>query len=226
LPAAFLIEQVELAFESRAKSPWGASMAEDVFFDSVVPYAHITERRDNWRREFMSQFARIAWEAPTQEEAVRRLNERMFKMLNVEFDANKRFKNDQSPYQTIEQECASCTGMSILLANACRAAGIPARLAGIPRWLDNDGNHTWVEVWDGGRWYWVEAFGSAPYGEAWWTEKVKGVAKQDLADPRHRIWAASWRKGGPRDIFPLPWVGEEDPPIYGEDRTASYAQEP
>jgi hypothetical protein len=224
LPAAYLVEHVELAFAARAKAPWGDAIPDAIFFDSVVPYAQITERRDDWRRAFTEQFAELAWEAGTQEEAVLRLNTEMFKMLNVEFDANKRLKNDQSPYQTIDQACASCTGMSILLADACRAAGIPARLAGIPKWLDNDGNHTWVEVWDQGRWYWVEAFSPTGYSDAWWTEKVRGVARQDLVDPVHRIWAASWRATSPENVFPLPWVEPGDEPIPGADRTAAYAE--
>ena len=146
--------------------------------------------------------------------------------MNVVFDANKRLKNDQSPYQTFEQECASCTGLSIMLANACRASGIPARLAGIPLWLDNDGNHTWVEVWDDGAWHWVEAYAPAPYGQAWWVEKVGGIARDDLADPRNRIWAARWRKGSQDEVFPLPWIEPGDPTIPGEDRTADYASTP
>lgn len=222
LPAAYLIEHVEFAFAARERSPWGASIPDAVFFDSVVPYAQITERRDDWRKDFTQRFAEIAWTAPTQEEAVRRLNAQIFKAMNIGFDANKRLKNDQSPYQTIDQQCASCTGMSIMLANACRAAGIPARLAGIPKWLDNDGNHTWVEVWDGGRWHWVEAFAPAPYGEAWWAGKIRAIAKEDRPDPRNRIWAALWRDSGPKAIFPLPWVGPEDAAISGEDRTAAY----
>ena len=43
----------------------------------------------------------------------------------------------------------SCTGISILLVQALRTAGIPARLAGTPAWNQNvqHGNHNWVEVW-------------------------------------------------------------------------------
>ena len=226
LPAAYLVEHVEMAYAAKERSPWGAEIPDEIFYDAVVPYAHITERRDDWRADFTERFASIAWEAPTQEEAVRALNEKIFKQVNVVFDANKRLKNDQSPYQTFDQECASCTGLSIMLANACRSAGIPARLAGIPLWLDNDGNHTWVEVWDNGRWHWIEAYAPAPYGQAWWVEKVGGIAKQNLKDPRNRIWASTWRKASEQDVFPLPWVEPGDPVIPGEDRTAAYVWTP
>ena len=46
---------------------------------------------------------------------------------------------------------ASCTGTSILFANALRAVGIPARVVGTPAWYGNRtmGNHNWVEVYVG-----------------------------------------------------------------------------
>ena len=52
----------------------------------------------------------------------------------------------------MRQHMASCTGLSVLLVDALRAAGIPARFAGTPAWHDDRGNHSWVEVWIGGRW--------------------------------------------------------------------------
>jgi transglutaminase-like putative cysteine protease len=37
----------------------------------------------------------------------------------------------------------------VLVVDACRAVGIPARVAGVPAWTGSRGNHTWAEVWDG-----------------------------------------------------------------------------
>ena len=226
LPASFLLEQVELAHESFQGSPWRGGVPEAVFLDAVLPHAHIDERRDDWRREFTNRFRDLAWSADSQEEAVRLLNQEVFKAYGIEFDSNKRLTNEQSPYQTIVQKCASCTGMSIMLANACRAAGIPARLAGIPEWPTGD-NHTWIEVFDptDGRWHWVEAFGKGRYDQGWWVEKVGGIAREDHEDPRFRIWAAGWtRSDDLKDRMPLWWLTPEDDPIPGVDRTAVYAR--
>jgi hypothetical protein len=35
---------------------------------------------------------------------------------------------------------ASCSGLSILLAGACRAVGVPARIVGTPMWSNGHGN--------------------------------------------------------------------------------------
>ena len=45
---------------------------------------------------------------------------------------------------------------SIMLVEACRSVGVPARLAGIASWPGRGGNHTWVEFWDNG-WHFVGA---------------------------------------------------------------------
>ena len=70
--------------------------------------------------------------------------------------------NAYDPLAVIAAHNASCTGISVLFACACRAAGIPARIAGVPHWNsgpaecphgdadDACGNHDWNEVWLGG----------------------------------------------------------------------------
>ena len=68
---------------------------------------------------------------------------------------------------------ASCTGLSILLIDACRAVGVPARFVGTPLWSDGSGNHSWVEVWDDG-WHFTGA--AEPTGDAlnkaWFTGRA------------------------------------------------------
>ncbi|MAH67159.1 MAG: hypothetical protein CMJ27_12405 [Phycisphaerae bacterium] len=225
MTAEALVETVELAHDSFDASPWRGGVPESVFREAVLPYAHINERRDDWRAEFVERFRTAAHAAGNQADAVRLLNRLVYEVFDITYDANKRLKNEQSPYQSIDQHCASCTGLSILLANACRAAGIPARVAGIPEWPSGD-NHTWVEVYDpiDGRWHWIEALGGGEYDEGWWVGKVRGLAAEDSNEARHRIWAASWsRPAGVPNRFPLWWLGSDEDPIPGIDRTAGYA---
>src|SRR5690606_17330671 len=89
-------------------------------------------------------------------EAALLLNETLFKDYNVGYNT-KRLRTDQSPEETIAQGMATCTGLSIMFVDACRAVGIPARVAGIHSWPGRGGNHTWAEVWDAGRWHFVGA---------------------------------------------------------------------
>jgi transglutaminase-like putative cysteine protease len=102
----------------------------------------------------------------------------------------------------METGMASCTGLSILLIDACRAVGIPARLVGTPLWSDNSGNHTWVEIWDKG-WHFTGA--CEPTGnqlnQGWFIDR----ASKAQADHRlHAIYAVTFRKNG--QSFPMVWA--------------------
>ena len=88
------------------------------------------------------------------------LNRSVFPKLKVSYSTQRK-KPHQSPSESIEQGKASCTGLSIILSDACRSVGIPARLVGTPLWTNNSGNHTWVEIWDDG-WHFTGACEPTP----------------------------------------------------------------
>ena len=212
LEPADLIENVEYAYQARSKAPWGGQVSADLFLNDVLPYASLDESRDPWRKELYDRFAAKAWEFKTIEEAVRFLNREVFKAYGVKYDAAKRPRPNQSPAEAIKAGVASCTGLSIMLVDACRACGIPARIAGIPAWKDGKGdsagnhagNHTWVEVW-AGEWHHVGGGEDTELDKAWFTGKTRG----DGVDRRvwqHRIYASSFRKTGLS--FPLLWAME------------------
>ena len=62
-------------------------------------------------------------------EAAQMLNRKIFPYFKVKYDTT-RLRPDQSPTESIASGKATCTGLAILLVDACRAAGIPARVAG------------------------------------------------------------------------------------------------
>ena len=214
--ADLLAGHVEEAVAIRRTSPFCRDLPDEIFLNEVLPHIFVGERRESWRPELRERFADIAWGASTQAEAVHRLDQELWKRMGVVYHPSKRPKTDQSPSETIDCGVASCTGLSILLASTCRAVGIPARLAGVPMWHDDSGNHTWVEVWDDGRWQFVEALGGEGYGKAWWLEKI---AKVNPEDPLYTVWATSYR---PTDShFPLEW-DPDDRSIPAVDVSARY----
>jgi hypothetical protein len=211
LKAAFLVEDVQLAYQAWRQAPWSAEMSESQFFQYILPYAHFNERRDNWRRDFYERFHERAWTFRDPIDATKWLNDTLNDTVNVHYHAFKRPKSDQSPYESIAASYASCTGLSVLLADACRAVGIPARLAGVARWTKTPGNHTWVEVWGGPnapdgapairRWYNIGDTGSDPRGNDWVKERCR--EETDVDQPLSRVYAACYRRGEMH--FPLAW---------------------
>jgi Transglutaminase-like superfamily len=190
LKGDFILHNVELAYEARAKSSWASAIPQELFFNEVLPYANLNERRDAWRADFMQRFMPLVKDCKTSGEAAQVLNREVFKAVKVAYHATKRKKPDQSPYESMEIHYASCSGLSIILADACRAVGVPARVAGTPLWQDNSGNHTWVEVWDG-QWKFVGAAEPGEFNQTWFGEVA---SKANPAQAEHRIYAASYEK--------------------------------
>lgn len=203
LKADFLLENVDLAYKALLRAPWAGKTPKMIFLNCVVPYASINERRDNWRKDFYTRFMPLIKDCKTPAEAGAVLNKKIFPMLKVRYSKN-RPKPDQSPYESIKATTASCTGLSVLLVDACRAVGVPARFVGTPMWTNNSGNHSWVEIWDDG-WHYTGA--AEPTSDnrldvAWFT----GRASQAKGDnPRHAIYAVSFKRTPL--VFPMSWAG-------------------
>jgi hypothetical protein len=211
----YLLSNVRYAYLAREATPWGSKIPKELFFEDVLPYASINERRDDWRKDFFDRFLPIAKDSPTPGEAVKRLNVEVFKTFNVAYHATKRPKPDQSPYESIQAGYASCTGLSILLIDAARAVGIPARMVGTPRWTDNSGNHSWVEVWDR-EWSFVGACEPSKLNEGWF---ISQAAKADESKPEHRIYATSFKTTDTH--FPMVWK-RSSREVPAEDVTRRY----
>lgn len=218
LKAEFLLTNVELAYKARKETPWGKDIPEELFLNDVLPYANVDEKRDAWRKEFYEMCMPMVKDCKTPTEAVMKLNKELFPKLKLGYSTQRKAPN-QSPKESIEQGKASCTGLSIVLSDAARAVGIPARLVGTPLWADKRGNHTWVEIWDKG-WHFTGACEQDPNGlDRGWFVGAASQAKKDV--PEHAIYAASFKKS--KQHFPLVWA----PKYFGvpaENVTDRYAK--
>ena len=207
LSARFLLENTAQAYEALARAPWKGKIPKALFLNEVLPYACLTEERDGSRSFLRGKAAPLVAGCTSPAEAALRLNRELFNLLDVHY-SEKGVRPDQAPFETIRRGRATCIGLSVLLVGACRAVGIPARVAGTPAWTSgrgNGGTHEWVEIWDGD-WHFLGA--AEPYSEgldyAWFNEEAS-LALRD--HPMHALYATSFRKTGLQ--FPLVWVPQE-----------------
>ena len=216
LSGEFLLTNHRLAYRARREMPWGKDIPEELFLNDVLPYANVDEARDDWRAEFYDLCAPIVKGCKTPGEAALKLNRELFAKLDLKY-APQRGAPNYGPKKSIARQNASCTGLSIVLADACRAVGVPARLAGTPNWFDDRGNHTWVEIWSDG-WHFTGACEADPKGldRGWFT----GDAARATPGERHGIFAASFKPTGAH--FPLVWA-RDSKAVPAEDVTARYA---
>jgi predicted esterase len=219
LRADFLLENTALAYKARAEAAWGRQIPEELFLNNVLAYANLDEARDAWRKELYELCMPLVKDCKTPGEAAQKLNAAVFTKLNVRY-STRRKQACQSPKESIDQGMASCTGLSILLSDACRSVAIPTRVAGTPLWANNSGNHTWLEIWDGG-WHFAGACEPDPKGlDRGWFVQNASEAKKDV--PQHAIYAASFRK---TDLsFPLVWDADRKD-VFAENVTERYAKQ-
>ncbi len=201
LTAEFLTENLDLAFQARAEFPWAKAVPEEIFLNDVLPYAVFDETREAWRADYLAKARPVVKDAKTASEAAQALNREFFNIVKVHYNTGRKMPN-QSPSESAKLGMATCTGLSIILVDACRAVGIPARAVGTPMWTNDRGNHTWVEVWDGG-WHFTGAdeYDKAGLNRGWFTGDA---AKARADEPKYAIYATSWKKEGL--AFPMVWA--------------------
>ena len=218
LPGEFVTNNCILAAQARASAI--ERYPDEIYLDYVLPYSVIREERDDWRQEFKERFAPAIANCTNAYDAAVALDRTIWDVINVHYSVN-RDKARQSPRHSMRIGLASCTGISIILIDACRALGIPARLVGCC-WTTIPGNHSWVEVWSNGAWH-VVASGEKEREDDIWFLEYAAMADASRAD--RRIYASRYSPG---DAFF--WQTWEAPScvsdVPADDVTAKYRSRP
>lgn len=197
----FLMTNLDLALKAKKEFSWAKKVPDGIFLNDVLPYASLDETREDWRSFFYPKCKELVKGAKTTTEAAQAINKGIFNLIKVHYNTGRKAPN-QSPAESIKLGKATCTGLSIILVDACRSVGIPARIAGTALWFNKRGNHTWVEIYDDGNWYFTGAdeYDAKGFNRGWFT----GDASKAIEDQwQHAIWASSWKKTGSN--FPMVW---------------------
>ncbi len=219
LPVDLLLENVDLAFQARDTFAWAgeAALSEDLFYAYVLPYCVFDEHRDEWRPHLYPLSAEIVAGAKSVSEAVQLINEKIFPAVNVKYSTERRAPN-QCVSESIKLGKASCTGLTILAVNACRAVGIPARAVGTALWAKGSGNHTWFETFcEDKQWHFTGAAEPDPSGldRAWFVSEAAKAVSNSL----NGIFATSYER---RPLaFPLVWAPQVST-VFADDVTLRY----
>jgi len=231
---------VNLSLDLRmdAKFPWAASVPKDIFQDYVLPYANMNEGRSDVRGMLSSALLPIlnGTNATTFQEVTAVVNgySEAGSTASVWAAVSKSkifFKSGSTPLiydpmSVIAFGYASCTGISVLLVDALRSVGVPARVVGTPAWnnVTENGNHNWVEVWMGEKegWGFIEG---KPAGQG---ETLTDPCNKWFCDKAHfpvpnntPVFATRF-KNSTGVVYPMAWDPENDG-VPGVDRTDFYA---
>lgn len=205
----FMLAHTKIAFSAWNTAPWADLISEDIFREAILPYASISETRELWIADMRAACLPLVAHATSPAQAAVILNQTVFNHFNVHY-STLRERADQSPSESIKSGLASCSGLSIFLVDACRSVGVPARMVGVPMWMDGSGNHSWVEIWDGAAWRYTGA--DEPIGDqldiGWFSDRA---SHQSNANPENAIYSITWRNT--EILFPL---------VYDETRASAW----
>ena len=216
LSTEFVSDQINGALKVRNEFEWCKSLPDSIFLNEVLPYYSLDEYRDNWRDNYYNRFSKYVKNCKTIREAIDSVNLNIRDELEVDYNTKRSIVNI-SPFQSEKENMATCTGLSFLLVDAFRSVGIPARIAGTPLWTNMRGNHSWVEVYIDGEWYFTEYYPDA-LNKSWF---LADAGKADPEKPIHWIYAASYKPTG--TYFPRVWK-KDAKDINGVNVTDSYIQ--
>jgi len=223
---------INISLATKQSKPWSYDLSEETFNEYVVPYAHVNEARNNWRPFLTKAVNKIFEENPDKtlasvSDVVYLLNDNLWSTGVL--GNNITFKSSQTPLiydpmSTIVYGYASCTGVSILFADALRAAGVPSRVAGTPAWnqVETNGNHNWVEVFDHqtGSWSFLEAT-PAGGGETLTNPCDKWFCTKEKMRNGTKVFATRWQFDLIGTVYPMAWdIHNKEVP--GVDRTDYY----
>lgn len=208
MPAAYTQQNAEYAMRARNEVPAVSDVPIALFLRDVLPPQHLDEPINEWRKPFFETLLPHVKECKT----VKEVAETVIPLTFTDLGATVEFKANQTPgimapiNETLAHGYASCTGLSILVADALRAVGVPARVVGTPEWNRPErGNHNWVEVWTGDGWHFLDA---APVKKVTW-DKAWFAPGHDSATAIpggiHGIYTAVWDKDDADSNYTVTW---------------------
>ncbi len=216
LDGAFVTNNCLLAEAARLAAP--EQYPDAIYLDYVLPYSVIREERDDWRGEFRERFAPFVAGCTNAYDAAVALDRSIWDEIGVHYNV-KRDKARQSPRHSMRIGMASCTGISIILIDACRALGIPARLVGC-NWTGRPGNHSWVEVWSQGGWHVLASGEKEREDSIWFLEYAENA---DSSRQDRRIYASRWSPSPEGTLFWQTWQHPQKvSDVPADDVTADY----
>jgi len=222
-------------------APWAKEYDDDMFLNFVLPMTHFDEAADEWGalvRQNMDVKDLMAKKDTTLKQAAHYVTEHIW----TAFEKPIEFKEEEPPIlsviEVMQKGHAGTAGLSIFLANALKAVGVPARVVGTAKWDRLQGGaYQWVEAYFDGKWNFIDAKpGTTEWNTAWFTEH--GLAQK--ADPQSitQIATPVWNDELKTTDYHVTWdkKGKKEPKevegvkVYREfpaiDRTNWYKKRP
>jgi len=148
ISSAYLIENIDLAFQSWHTNPWSKDLSFKDFCEYVLPYRGSNEPVESWRGELMEQFAGLEAEMndPTDAKEAGRLLEQRANAI-IGFDPIFYLHpTDQGFAEMKQRKMGRCEDITNMQIYARRAGGVAVASDYTPYWAKSGNNHAWSVV--------------------------------------------------------------------------------
>jgi hypothetical protein len=203
--AAFVRQHAEEALKISDRHPWAKDVPSALWHDFVLPYTHFDERPELWRGYFNSKLGPLVSKSHSLREAATAVSDGIWTAFGepaIHFKSNSTPEVLSPMHDLLVKRYASCTGMSIFLADGLRSVGVPARVVGTTVWnRESGGNHNWVEAWFDGKWNFIDSNPGQTWNEAWFQDD----AKKAIAHGIHGIYTPIWNTTQANGDYVIGW---------------------
>lgn len=153
LDSAYIVENIDAAFEARERWPWGKNVRWEDFLEFVLPYRLGDEPLTSWRRPIIEEYMDLIDSiASLPEAATPRIAS---DLLYKEWIWRKNFKwtsrlpdGPRIGPAIVEWKTGACREKADGMCYLLRAAGLPASLHIAPMRGDLNDTHSWGAVYD------------------------------------------------------------------------------
>lgn len=170
-------EHARLTLEAVNAAPWREALTPDLVRAYILPLRVTEEPLEAWRASLRNSLAPLLPPSNAAPLSPLQAAQAIRTWMSSRAVPGASHPWDLGPLELLSTGSGRCEELGILFICAARALGLPARICYTPAWRDTDGNHLWVEVWDGKNW---QAFSieqpTAPAGTGWFLPQVDASA--------------------------------------------------
>lgn len=145
--AAYLIENIDLAFEAWREKPWAKDLSFRAFCEYILPYRGSNEPVNSWRRACLDRYADLPENRGDLNEAGSLIRRDVHQWVRFS-DLYYLHPTDQGFDEMNARGLGRCEDISNMMGYAMRANAIPVATDYTPYWADRDNNHAWEVILD------------------------------------------------------------------------------
>lgn len=199
--AALIREHARETMEAVNTAPWRDALTPELVENYILPVRVAEEPLEPWRTVLRKALKPLLVDAREPLEAALAIRRWMAQRVTP----GQSQSWSLGPLGLLRAGAGRCEELGILFVCAARAVGLPARICYTPAWRDADGNHLWVEVWNGAGWsaLSVEQPDAAP-GTGWFfphADRTGVILARGFGQAPTRLEAGSVLAGNGRTGF-------------------------